>query len=257
MLRTTAVSLLVMITALAGAARAAQPDLGEENYQLPLVGRYGVCRGDARSTPSGDSGMYQLAEDSSPADRAYWSWSTVIPKLEQVAVSGPVIVGKAGHGYFVFDTRQPDPTPRFFDSPESWRPTLRAMGLPGDLQLANPDALAATRPGMVLRPWNYRIVHGLLGYSDEEWSAIVQLVGLAIAFLIGLGWPRGSPAAAAAVLGVVVNIVAHLFIAGGGPGVVLGLLFLPFLYCAAAILGRGCYRLAARRRAQSTVIRSM
>lgn len=236
----------LILTVLAGAARAGQPDVGEENYQLPLVGRYGVCRGDSRVNPPADGGLYQLVENSSPADRSCWSWKTVVPNLEKVAVWGPVIVGKAGQGYFVFDTTQSDPAPGFFDSPEKWRSALRAMGLPGDLQPTSPDALAATRPGIVLRPWNYRVMRGLLSFSDQEWAGIGQWIGLVIALLIGMAWPRGSPAGLSAILGLVVNVVANIFIGGGGPDALVGFVLLPLLYCVAAIAGRGLRKLASR-----------
>ncbi len=102
-----------------------------------------------------------------------------------------------------------------------------------------PDALAVGVSEQVLRPWKYRVGGGRFGISDDVLSLVVQLLGFALAFVLGLMWPRGkSPMAAAVVLGLIVNVVAQILIAGGGPGAFVGFFVLPLLCMLAAALGK-------------------
>lgn len=49
-----------------------------------------------------------------------------------------------------------------------------------------------------------------LGLLDSNWSLAIQLLGVGIAFSLGLFWPRGkSLISAAALLGIIINIVAQ------------------------------------------------
>lgn len=65
-----------------------------------------------------------------------------------------------------------------------------------------------------------------------------HLLGLTIAFVAGLASPpRKSPIAVAVGIGLVTNVIAQVFIAGGGPGAFVGFVALPLLCIVAASLG--------------------
>jgi hypothetical protein len=62
-----------------------------------------------------------------------------------------------------------------------------------------------------------------------------------------VGGRRRWSVSAAVVLGLGVNVVAQIIIAGGGPGAFVGFVFLPVLFVVAARLGRGVRWVVARR----------
>ena len=126
---------------------------------------------------------------------------------------------------------------------------LSNVGIGDPTALKEPDALAAGVSDPVLRPWKYRIAGARFGISDDMLSLMVQLFGFALAFVVGLASPRGkSPIAVAVVLGLIINVVAQIFIAGRGPGAAVGFIAFP-LYCIlAAGLGKGLRLLTSRGR---------
>ncbi len=78
-----------------------------------------------------------------------------------------------------------------------------------------------------------------LGRSDDEWSVIVQISGLAIAFIVGfLGRPGRPLMPTALALGILVNIVAQMFLGGGGGSAFAGFIIYPLFYYLAAVVGR-------------------
>src|SRR5262249_54958051 len=115
-----------------------------------------------------------------------------------------------------------------------------------EVQLVHPDVLAAGVSEQILRPWKFRMMREWLGISDDHWSLIMQIAGFVIAFIMGFRSRRRSPLAAAAFLGFVINMIAQIFIAGGGPGAFVGFAALPLLCILSACLGMYCRSLAYR-----------
>jgi hypothetical protein len=216
-------------------------ELGDGLYSVPLVGRYAVVRDEGGT-------MCSLVELSATSRGAGLSFTKVLPGVEEIAVVGNIIAGKANGEFFVLDTARADAKPQLLQTDGQWVDALKATGITQPVQLATPDSMAATLPENVLRPGKFRMMGGRLGYSDDAWSLIIQIAGLVIAFFLGaMTGPRRSPLAVAVVLGIVVNVVAQMFIAGGGPGAFVGFFLLP-LYCVlAALLGKGVRRLIPKK----------
>jgi hypothetical protein len=158
--------------------------------------------------------------------------------VEEVAVAGTLITGKARGQFFLLDTAQVNPKPDFFSTNAGWTNALKTSGASPPTQLATPDSIAAKLSTNTLRPWQFRIMGGRLGLSDEGWSLAVQVCGLLLAFIFGLLFSRRSARLPAAIaLGILINIVAQIFLAGGGPGAFVGFLFLPFVFALMAAFG--------------------
>jgi hypothetical protein len=195
----------------------------------------------ASLTPRAQTRPSELIKSSAPDGPSGWSSTTLLGDVEQVAVERNIVFGKAKDGYFVLDGNAADAKPATYESSEAWQSALVAAGISNAASsLKTPDALAANVPAQSLRPWNYRVMRNRLGFSDDEWSAIVQAMGALLAFLIGLFWTgRRRPIPEAVVLGLVVNVVAQILIAGGGPGAFVGFFGLPVVYVVATVLGAG------------------
>jgi hypothetical protein len=230
--------LLVLVVVLPTTAIAA--DLSTGAYRLPLVEPYAIYRPDETLGASEDRGTYQLVRYEPRTQGGGYSLSTLVRRVELVAVHERVMFGKSKDGFFILDAREPDPEPTTFSAREPWQVALRERGVADPDVLKTPDALASGLPDEVLRPWDYRVMGGRFGISDDVWSLIVQLLGFVIAFVVGLACaPRKSPMVAAVVLGLIVNVVAQILIAGGGPGAFVGFVALPLICMLAAALGKG------------------
>ena len=235
-------TLIVPATAVAG-------DLGTDAYRLPLVNPFAIYRSDKAPGVSVDHGLYQLVKVMPSSPGVGLSTQTLVPKVESVAVQDRVIFGKATDGFFVLDTRQPNPQPHVVKTRGEWEAALRKSGVSKPDVVKAPDELAVGVSDQVLRPWKYRVAGAPFGIPDDVLSLIVQLIGFAFAFVLGLMWPRAkSPMAAAIVLGLIVNVVAQVLMAGGGPGAFVGFLVLPLFCMLAAALGKGVRALAPRGR---------
>jgi hypothetical protein len=220
-------------------------ELGTDAYRLPLIDSYAICRADKALGVSKDSGLYQLVIVAPPSPGAGLSFITLVPRVELVAVQDRVIFGKSRDGFFILDAGHPDQKPQTLESRERWLIALRAYGVTDSDLLKAPDALATAVPDRVLRPWKYRVMESRFGISDDLWSLVIQLIGLLIAFVIGLAWvPGKSPMLAAIAVGVIVNVVAQILISGGGPGAFVGFVALPLFYMLAAALGKGVRAIA-------------
>lgn len=224
-------------------------NLGTDAYRLPLVDPYAIYRSDEAIGVSAECGSHQLVEVMSSSPGVGLSTQTLVTKVELVAVQDRVIFGKSADGFFLFDTRQPHQQPQVVSTRGEWETALRGLGIT-DLEVVKaPDTLAVEVPEQVLRPWKYRVTGSQLGVSDDVLSLVVQLLGFALAFAVGLVSPRGkSPMAAAVVLGLIANVVAQILIAGGGPGAFVGFITLPLLCMLAAALGKGLRALTSRGR---------
>jgi hypothetical protein len=230
--------LLFLTLMLPASARAAE--LGSEAYRLPLIEPYAIYRSDKNLGVSTKRGPYQLVEVMPSGPGVGLSTRILVPKVKLVADRDGVIFGKAADGFFILDTHQSDPQPQVVSARGEWEAALRRLGISDPNVVEVPDEIAVGIPERVLRPWKYRALGGGLGISDDAFSLIVELLGLVLAFILGVLWPRGkSPMAAAAVLGLVVNVVAQILIAGGGPGAFVGFVAVPLLCMLAAVLGKG------------------
>jgi hypothetical protein len=220
------------LTAFVASSFAATP--GDEAYCLPLIGPYAIHHEDQR-----EGGSTELVEVPPPGPGLAFSWHTILPDVKQVAVEGNIIVGRTSSQFFVFDTHR-RVKPELLDSPEVWQSALARAGVPGGIRLSNPDALAAGVSERVLRPWNFRMMRGWLGYSDDQWSFIVQLAGLIVAVCIGFfGRPGRFPLVALVMLGIVIDFGAQFVILGGGPGACVGLVGYPIWACIGGLFGKG------------------
>jgi hypothetical protein len=214
-------------------------DLGAEAYCLPLVEPYGVYRSDASLGAARDGGLYRLVEVMPSGRGGGLSTRTLVSKVETVAVRDRVIFGKSAEGFFILDAREAGPRPRVLSTRDAWEAALRGVGILDPNVVKVPDALAVGVPDRVLRPWKYRMGGRRFGISDDMLSLVVQVLGLMFAFVLGLTWRGKSLMAAAIALGVIVNVVAQMVIAGGGPGAFVGFVVLPVLCMLAAAFGRG------------------
>jgi hypothetical protein len=230
--------LLVLIVVPSSAAVAA--DLGTDAYRLPLVEPYAIYRSDTEMGVSQDRGLYQLVEVLRSSPDVGLSTQMLVPRVELIAAHDRVIFGKSADGFFILDARQTDQQPQTFRTRGEWQARLRDLGVENSDAVKVPDALAAGVPAQVLRPWNYRVMGNRFGILDDVWSLIVQLLGFLVAFVLGVVWrPGKSPMLAAAALGLMVNIVAQILIAGGGPGAFVGFVAFPLLCMLAAAIGKG------------------
>ena len=237
--------LTLPLTAVAG-------DLGTDAYRLPLVDQYAIYRAYKGLGDSTDRGLFQLVE-ALPSNSGGLSIHTLVPKVESVAVQDRVIFGKASSGFFILDTRQSLPQPQVVSTRDEWETILRSFGISDSNVAKAPDALAVGVSEQVLRPWKYRAGGSRFGISDDVLSLVVQLLGFAQAFVLGLMSPRGkSPMAAAVALGVIVNVVAPILIAGEGPGAFVGFFVLPLFCMVATTLGKGVRALTSSGRRAGT-----
>jgi hypothetical protein len=200
------------------------------DFSLPLSGDYAVIQDASRAT------CFLAIVDHNNSSFGYHE---VVPGIEEIAVAGTLITGKANGRLFLLDARTTQPTPQFFATAEQWSAALKAAGVPKAPQLMTPQARAANLPDKTLRPWNYRMMGGKLGLSDDEWSAAIQGIGLVLAFLLGILLGQRSGLMGLAIfLGIVINVVAQVFVAGGGPGAAAGFFVLPLIFMLLAAGGR-------------------
>jgi hypothetical protein len=169
----------------------------------------------------------------------------MLQNIQRVAVLGPVIVGQYAKGYFLLDSRTDPLHPQEFPHRKQWQAALKHAGLPADPQLSNPDALVAGFADQTLRPWKYKVMGGRLRLSDVTWSLIVQIGGFAIAFVLGLMLPYVSLSCLLAILlGVVVNIIAMIYLGEGRGAAFVGFVIFPLYYCLTVWIARGVRWLA-------------
>jgi hypothetical protein len=222
------------ILAVANPTQGADP---ADRYVVPLVGPYAVYAG-GRSQEQERDGVFRLVEWS-PGSSSYSS-TTVEPDVRRIAVRKNIIAGESAKGHFILDVTRVPSAVEHFDSLPAWLAALGDANVSlADADLVAPSVLAANMSDAALRPWRYRLLGGALGLSDDMWSLVLQIVGFCIAFLIGLlRNPLRSFGLTVVVLGLVTNVIAQIFIAGGGPGAFVGFFVIP-LYCwIAAWLGR-------------------
>ena len=226
----TILSLLLSGTnSLSDTAQAAPSGLGTERYVVPLIGNFSIGRTDLE-TLHNDHNLYTLL---GPLNHQ-------IESVRKVAVSGSFIVGETTDGYFLFNSTDENPIPQTFSTLKALQSALIANGLTKDISLNDPDVLAAALSNRTIRPWEYRMMNGRFGLSDDDWGGAIVLLGWPFAF--GVGWRvkrRGLLLAIAIVIGSATNFVGRIILAGGGPAAGVGLVFEPLVCFVAAILGRG------------------
>ena len=226
----------------------------EEEYILPLVPPYAVIREHRMIAQSNGQGVYRLVElPSSPG--VQYSFTDVVAGVEKLAVVGKIITGKAKDGFFLIDAGHAKPLLAL--STERWKQALAEAGLTQSVQLASPDSMAVGQPESVLRPWKFRMMKGTLGMSDDLWSLVIQIVGVFFAFRVGLlGGRKRSPLVDAVLLGLAVNVVAQIVVAGGGPGAFAGFIVFPVLFVVVAYIGRMVGRLIPSNKEERSVASS-
>ncbi len=207
-------------------------------YSCPLIGNYVVIRRDTRA-------MCYLAEVYNAQNS--FGGHEILAHVEEIAVAGTLITGKANNQYFLLNTAQPDAAPEIFATAEQWNSALKANGVTPPVQLSAPDSLAANMPDHVLRPWEFRIMRNLFGLSDDDWAGAVILAGLILSFIIGLlivGAIVRTPLVL--ILGIVINIVAQIVITGGGASALVGFFITPLVFVLVAKFGSMLRKLITR-----------
>ena len=87
-------------------------------YICPLIGNYVVIRRDTRA-------MCYLAEVYNAQNS--FGGHEILGHVEEIAVAGTLITGKANNQYFLLNTAQPDAAPEIFATAEQWNSALKAM----------------------------------------------------------------------------------------------------------------------------------
>jgi hypothetical protein len=223
-------------------------ELGTDSYRIPLVDPYIIYSRDRTFPPSPEDGAFQLGQANPISRSTGLSFSRLVPRVEQVAVQGNLIFGISADGYFILEASRPGEQAQTFASREAWETALGGFGI-ANPALQTPDALASALPDPVLRPRKYRYLGGRFGISDDMLALIIQLLGFAIAFVVGLaGTSRSALTPAAIVIGLAANVVGGIIIAGGGPGAFVGFVAIPLICIVAAFLGKGIHVALVRNR---------
>ena len=89
----------------------------------------------------------------------------------------------------------------------------------------------------------YRVMRALGGFSDQRWSLVVQIAGLAVSFLFGIALHRRRSLILAVIAGTLANFVGQFLISGGGGEACVGVVTLP-LFCVLCAFGGGAARWA-------------
>jgi len=222
---TTAIALIALF---AGVAEAEHWQADDPQYIAPLVSNFAIERLPVRGPGAGNypgGTCVLVVPNYEPSSDPI---SEILPSVEQIGVSGPFIVGRAGPTYFLFDTRQSDKNIQYFYPYNDWLAALKAAGI-SDVQVKDADAYAASLPDRLTHPWNYAVMHGCLCLSDDEWSGIIEGTCLVAAFLAGIaGRPRRFRLATVVALGMVADSLGDGFIERDydGPGLLILFFFL-------------------------------
>jgi hypothetical protein len=175
----------------------------------------------------------------------------LLDPIQRYALCGRFIVGTTPNGFFILDTAEGDsgaPTPHIFAEKAEWEAALNKYDVPRGISLLNPDDVAASRPARELYPEDYVFMEGRLGLSDGQWSLATQVVAIAICLLLGFSGAKYVPCLAASIaIGVSACIVGMMFMSGGGPGFLVGLIGWPVLCCVGWGLGRVVRRVCLMR----------
>ena len=231
---TTLLMLLSAFACMSPATQAAPASLRTERYIVPLVKDFAIQRADLELRHN-DYNLFQLVQSNGLS-----SWGEPIPSVTTVAVHGELILGETTDSFFVFDTAVSEPTPQFYKTRESWQARLIALGIPKSISLSTPDTLAAGLPNRTLRPWEYRVMHGWLGQSDDDWEGITIISGWFVAFVVG--WylkKRRSILLISILIGSFTNIFGRIIIGGEGPAAGVGFFLEPVVCCVTMAFGRG------------------
>lgn len=204
-------------------------------YQLPIVGKYEIHRFGPRS--SKDPGRLVLGER--------WGltgFQSIVDPVVRYAVWKTFIVGTTIDGCFILDVSDgspANPEPHLYAAKAEWEKAIKEIGAPIDIELLEPDAVAASMPYRKVHPEEYLMMKGLLDLSDIQWSNVFLLGALIISFGLGMTRARSAPLfLLTAFLGLAASLFGQTFLLGGGPSAFVGMFFMPMLCCLAAAIGR-------------------
>jgi hypothetical protein len=201
-------TMMCLVASLAGVTRAEHFQADDPAYIAPLVGPYAVEAYPASGHYHSSSCALVIPNYDVDEDPI----REILPAIRQIAVSGPVIAGEAGTGWFVFDTRQSTDFIQHFDSMEAWRAALAAAGV-GQVKIQSADEYAASLPYRVTHPWGYVAMKGLFGLSDDAWAGIVFYYCCLAAFLIELtGRPKKHRVALVVILAMTADLLGTVCI---------------------------------------------
>jgi hypothetical protein len=220
------------------------------SYRLHVAGSYYIRgHGDPLLVKAEKEG-YDYAEsvgfiETQSGDITSYSLATI----RDFAVVAGLIVGRAEEGFYIcvmneqtLESHEEDFT--LYPNEAQWLDAMRKLGVTKPPELQDPKKVAATRPDIEVRPWDYRMTGGFWGLSDMDLSGIIMFGMLPLGFFIGMLTKPPSLGIATAV-GLLTAFVGIGFgaIWGDVGGALCGTFFLPFF-------AAGCVALGARLRAK-------
>ena len=229
----TLLMLLIAFLWMSPTTQAAPASSRTERYIVPLIKDFAVERADLELRHN-DYNLFQLVQSNGLS-----SWGEPIPSVTTVAVHGELILGETTDSFFILDTAVPEPTPQFYKTRESWQARFIALGIPKDISLTTPDTLAAVLPNRTLRPYEYRVMHGWFGQSDDDWEGITIISGWFVAFVVGWFLKRSRSILLMSILiGSFTNVLGRIII-GGDLAAGVGLFLEPVVCSVMMAFGRG------------------
>lgn len=225
----------VSVAMMASATLFTRNGLGSEAYVLPLVGHLAIRRESLVDGHGNAPGSCQLLETFSPGSR---SASIRFRDVKRIAIMDEYVVGETGTGFFICNSAaQGYEEPKLIASRESWQTALDAAGVPRDLKLSEPDAMAAGVSNRVLRRSQMHVMHGALSLTDEEWEGVLIIGSWLFMFLFGTYAKKPQIVPATVIAGMFSIGFARIFLGGLGPDLLAGV-FDPLVGIGAGYLGR-------------------
>ena len=111
-----------------------------------------------------------------------YGWIPAVSDVSQVGAAVEYIYGSARGKLFLLRTMSERAEPgdlRWFSSRLEWEQALSEVGLQANAEgMASPDTLARSCTEVELRPWRYRYLQNLAGFSDEDWASVLLILAL-------------------------------------------------------------------------------
>jgi hypothetical protein len=231
----TVLSITVPLACLVFATIYSRHGLGSEAYILPLVREVAVYRENLIEPHLRTWGPMQLVEVHNPDLSSY---DLLAADLRRVAVVNSFVVGETAKGFFIIDASSPQfDAVKMIVSREAWQQALVVAGLPPEVQLSEPDALARGLPNRVLRRSQMRVMRGALSLTDQEWEGVLIGGSWLFMFLLGTFAARRVVTPVGVLAGMFTIGFARLFLGEGGPDFIGGV-FDPFVSVGIGHLGR-------------------
>lgn len=214
------------------------------DYRLHVAGAYYILdRGDPSLVKARKEG-YDYDDDVGFIKTQTGNTTSYTPvTIRDYAVVAGLIVGRAEEGFYICvmneqtsGRHKEDFT--IYPNEAQWLDAMRKLGVTKPPELQDPEKVAATRPDIEVRPWDYRMTGGFWGLSDMDLSGIIMFGMLPLGFFIGMLTKPPSLWIPTAV-GLLAAFVGIGFgaIWGDVGGACCGTFLLPFLAAGCVVLG--------------------